>query len=72
MKVLATKTSKAKTSTKTKAAEKPLKYSKQRLLKSTKYVNRQDALNALLKDGEKYSFAEVDEILEEFYKGGHK
>lgn len=47
-------------------------FTKAQLLKSKKYINRRDALNALLKDDKKYSFTEVDEILEKFYKGGGK
>lgn len=50
----------------------PFKFSKKQLLKSNKYVGRRDALNVLLKDDETYSFAQVDEILEKFYKGGKK
>lgn len=48
------------------------KFTKVQLIKSKKYMNRRDALNALLKDDIKYSFDEVDEILEKFYKGGSK
>lgn len=48
------------------------KFTKKQLLKSKKYVNRQDVLNALLKDDKAYSFEEVDNILEKFYKGGNK
>lgn len=48
------------------------KFTKQQLLQSQKYVNRRDALNALLKDDESYTQEQVDEILEKFYKGGNK
>ncbi|NLY79165.1 MAG: hypothetical protein GX072_04485 [Lysinibacillus sp.] len=48
------------------------KFTKQQLLQSQKYVNRRDALNALLKDDESYTHEQVDEILEKFYKGGNK
>lgn len=47
-------------------------FTKEQLTKSYKYSHRRDALNALLKDGETYSFAQVDEILKEFYEGGKK
>lgn len=50
----------------------PFKFSKSQLLKSKKYVDRRDALSALLKDDEAYTFEQVDEILEKFYKGGNK
>ncbi len=67
---------KAKSTTEqvTKAIESviPLKFTKQQLLKSKKYVDRRDSLNALLKDDETYSHAQVERILEKFYKGGNK
>lgn len=50
----------------------PIKFTKKQLLKSKRYTYRQDALNALLKEGTSYSFDEVDKILEKFYKGGNK
>lgn len=48
------------------------KFSKQQLLKSKKYSNRRDALNALLKDDKQYTLDQVDRLLEDFYKGGTK
>lgn len=45
-------------------------FTKQQLLNSQKYKNRQDALNALLKEGETYTIAQVEKILNQFYKGG--
>ncbi|BDH60142.1 hypothetical protein MTP04_02720 [Lysinibacillus sp. PLM2] len=48
------------------------KFTKSQLLKSRKYVDRRDALSALLKDDETYSHAQVEQILENFYKGGKK
>lgn len=44
-------------------------YPKDKLLKSKQYVNRQDALTFLLKDGENYTFEQVDGLLDEFLKG---
>lgn len=52
--------------------ESAVKFPKQQIVKSQKYAHRPDALNALLKDDETYTFAQVDEILEKFYKGGSK
>lgn len=60
-----------KTFTNEKVDKQP-KFTKHQLLKSKKYAHRQDALNALLKDDKTYSFDEVDEILDKFYKGGGK
>ena len=50
----------------------PFQFTKNQLLKSNKYVDRRDALNALLKEDETYTFSQVDKILENFYKGGNK
>ena len=46
-------------------------FSKEQLAKSRKYVHRRDALNALLEDDKAYSFAQVDDILNKFDKGGN-
>jgi len=45
-------------------------FTTEQLVKSQKYYHRRDALNALLVDGKEYSFAQVDEILNKFDKGG--
>lgn len=46
------------------------KFTKAQIVKSNKYMARRDALNALLVDEKKYSFAEVEGILKKFDKGG--
>jgi len=46
-------------------------FTKDQLLKSQKYLYRRDALNALLDSSKTYSFAQVDEILKKFDKGGN-
>lgn len=45
-------------------------FTKDQLVKSKKYVHRRDALSALLDDGKIYSIAEIDNILNQFDKGG--
>lgn len=45
------------------------KFSKEQLVKSKKYSLQRDVLNALLSDGEVYTFDEVDQKLYEFLKG---
>ncbi|CAI3545419.1 putative phage protein [Clostridium neonatale] len=45
------------------------KYSKQKILKSKKYSDKQDLINALLKDDTQYSITEVDELINNFMKG---
>ena len=53
-------------------AENTIMFSKEQLVNSRKYIHRRDALNALLKGDEKYSFAQVDGILKEFDRGVKK
>lgn len=55
-----------KAETKTK---KQTEYSKEQLLQSNKYKNRQDLLNVLLEDGKYYSISTVDKLIENFMKG---
>ncbi|MEK3993710.1 hypothetical protein MKY29_03060 [Psychrobacillus sp. FSL K6-2365] len=45
------------------------KFSKQQLISSKKYAFQRDVLNALLKDGQVYTFSEVDQQLNIFLKG---
>lgn len=58
--------------TKTKSSEKENvpTFSKEQLINSKKYSNRQDALGTLLDDGEQYTIKQVDSILDEFMKKG--
>lgn len=46
-------------------------FSKEQLVRSHKYYHRRDALNALLEADKQYSFAQVDEELKKFDKGGN-
>ena len=48
------------------------KYSKKKILKSKKYSDKQDLINALLKDDTQYSITEVDELINDFMKGAVK
>ena len=48
------------------------KYSKHKILKSKKYSDKQDLINALLKDDTQYSITEVDELINDFMKGAVK
>lgn len=49
--------------------KKQTEYSKEQLLQSNKYKNRQDLLNVLLEDGNYYSISTVDKLIENFMKG---
>lgn len=44
-------------------------FTKEQILASNKYVNRRDALGAILVDGDSYTFEQVDSLLEKFMKG---
>lgn len=44
-------------------------FTKAQLVTSRKYIHRRDALNAVLKSDEQYSFAMVDEVLKQFDEG---
>lgn len=46
------------------------KFGKRQLLQSNKYAGRMDLLNALLKDDEVYTFAQVDDLIKRFDEGG--
>lgn len=45
------------------------KFSKEQLLKSQKYKDERDLINALLKEDKKYSLSDVDKIIDDFMKG---
>lgn len=47
-------------------------FTKAQLVTSRKYTHRRDALNALLKGDEQYSFAQVDKVLKQFDEGVKK
>lgn len=42
-------------------------FAKEALLKSKRYEDRRDALSFLLHDGESYSHAQVEKILNDYY-----
>lgn len=69
---LAAKTAKKKTAEQPKE-EKPVvverAYAKEQLLNASKYAKQTDILSALLIDGQKYTFAEVDACIDQFLKG---
>ena len=45
------------------------KFSKEQILKSTRYEERRDLLTALLKNGKTYSHADVERMIDDFMKG---
>lgn len=51
------------------ASSKTKKYYKKDIVNSSRYRDYRDICNALLKEGKKYSLAEVDRLIERFLKG---
>ena len=49
-------------------AKKDIEFSKEAIIYSNKYRQYRDALNVLLKNGKKYTFEEVNKLLDQFYK----
>ncbi|OOM82328.1 hypothetical protein CLPUN_02970 [Clostridium puniceum] len=47
-----------------------VKFTKEQILKSKKYGEQRDLINALLKDGNLYALNDVDEMVEKFMKEG--
>lgn len=45
------------------------KFSKEQMLKSEKYKDEKDLINALLKEDNKYSLSDVDKLIDDFMKG---
>lgn len=47
-------------------------FTKEQILKSKKYRDEKDLINALLVDGSSYALNDVDEMIEDFMKEGVK
>jgi uncharacterized protein YkuJ len=54
---------------KTETNEQKSAFTREQIFCSKKYENRRDVLGVLLKDGEEYTFDEVDALLDKFMKG---
>lgn len=48
----------------------PISYTKTQIYKSDRYANKRDIVTVMLKDDEKYTLDQVDELIEQFLKGG--
>ena len=44
-------------------------FTKEQLLKSSRFIQRTDILNAVLEDGGKYTFTEAEKLVEKYLKG---
>jgi hypothetical protein len=45
------------------------KFTKEQIIRSSRFANRRDAVSACLDDDKQYTMKEVDEIINEFMKG---
>lgn len=45
-------------------------YTKEQIYKSKRYMNKKDIVTVMLKDNERYTFDQVDKLIEQFLKGG--
>lgn len=52
-----------------KLAKKETRFSKAQLIKSERFRERKDMLNAILSDGRKYAISEVEQQIEKYRKG---
>lgn len=50
--------------------ETPISYTKAQIYKAKRYMNRKDIITVMLKEDERYTFEQVDKLIEQFLKGG--
>lgn len=50
--------------------ETPVSYTKEQIYKSKRYMNKKDIVTVMLKDDKRYTFEEVDVLINQFLKGG--
>lgn len=48
----------------------PVLYTKAQIYKAKRYMNQKDIITVMLKEDERYTFDQVDELIEQFLKGG--
>ncbi len=66
----AAKTAEAESPKKTNTKPKAKTYTKEQILRSDVYRYRRDLVGALLEDGKNYEIKEVDNMIENYLKGG--
>ncbi len=54
----------------TEVVETPVSYTKEQIYKSKRYMNKKDIVTVMLKDNERYTFEQVDVLINQFLKGG--
>lgn len=50
--------------------ETPISYTKTQIYNAKRYMTKKDIVMVMLKDYEKYTFDQVDKLIEQFLKGG--
>lgn len=48
----------------------PALYTKAQIYKAKRYMNRKDIITVMLDENKRYTFDQVDELIEQFLKGG--
>ena len=48
----------------------PVLYTKAQIYKAKRYMNRKDIITVMLEDDKRYTFDQVDKLIEQFLKGG--
>ena len=61
---------KKKTEEVVEVVETPVSYTKAQIYKAKRYMNKKDIVTVMLKDNERYTFEQVDKLIEQFLKGG--
>ena len=55
---------------KSKVVETVVSYTKEQIYKAKRYMNQKDIITVTLKDDERYTFEQVDMLIDQFLKGG--
>ena len=50
--------------------ETPVSYTKKQIYNAKRYINRKDIITIMLEEDKRYTFDQVDKLIEQFLKGG--
>ena len=50
--------------------ETPVLYTKAQIYKAKRYMNQKDIITVMLEEDKRYTFDQVDKLIEQFLKGG--
>lgn len=54
----------------TEVVETPVSYTKAQIYKAKRYMNQKDIITVMLEEDKRYTFDQVDKLIEQFLKGG--